>query len=102
MTYKEFLKTENKHFFIVVDRNNIECNCSRFNIAESVLKETVEFNPDSKQLKFIDRIASNGRIETQKELEKHMKLTNIQNNPDNKLECFLLIVLTAIVRVFLS
>ena len=102
MTYREFLKGENKYLYIVVDMNDIECSCSRFNVAESVLNENVEFNPDSKRLKFVNRAAVNGRIETAKEFDRHLKMTNKEQNPDSFFQCFMLILLTAIVRVFLS
>lgn len=102
MTYREFLKGENGKFYIVTDKNNIECNCSISNAAESILNEIVEYNPDTKRLKFVNRVAINGRIETAKEFNKHLKMTNKEQNPDSFFQCFMLILLTAIVRVFLS
>ncbi len=102
MRYYEILKIKDPPCFRVEDKNGIECNCSRFSVPYGVLIEEVNYNENTNVVKFINRTAINGRIETPKEFKQHLKLLDKEKNPSNKLGCFFLILLTAIVRVFLS
>ena len=91
------MKRDDFFLFRLVDRNGRPVLCISSYLPESLLSEEVWINEKTKTVRFVDRAAINGQLETGKEMERHLR-KKTERERLTPAAWFLIILATAIIR----
>lgn len=97
MTYGEFVKKDYFYVYRVVDKNGESVLVISSYLPESLASEEVEIDEKNKLVRFVNREAVNGQLETGKEIKRHLRDKTAKDRM-NPIAWFFLVLLTAIIR----